>query len=884
MCEYFNGTPSRAISPVEKSEIGSGVLPFNRDETKASFVRGNNRFSLFKWLKRGHRDSTAIGKRRKRVSGKSNNLQEQNLSSSTETFYSTTTVHSFAFQAGVFQECNNLSLDFPRQLSDIGPFGSGAVKLLEKKGNANINYTLPNTFLQKKDFTERYSLQPLSTFNSCGNIPTPVTEWNKSCNSLKGKKVHVKGKRRAPNPPDLKSKNISNNAEQSSFKTKRRTRRQAPKPPDEANLKVDRTININSEIPNNQEICPIISTDTLILRGGILLPKNSSECTVKISNINSTEETASDAEISQEKESETSSSIKSFDKAMPRPWYKRSDSNTASKKDFHTNSISNEKKEDCSSSATSPYFPFDGSLSKLNFFHRTERNSEDKRKDAKRKSGISILTNISELDREAAAIVQEGSRDEKFAVNKDLIHDNSSARRGTRTLISKFNAITNVNYFSKNSPTSQRSNRFDLNDRIREQNVTKENEKRVENKQDLSKYLNQRSPKLESHFNQNKIDSNLDNQIIIQRSHENFKTLSNNNISEKESFSLFNKTPSLKIDKKKEPENCQVEVNNKSDIENASSLSFNKKPFNKKLFQNNAPPIIIRELDLIFNEIDKQLESNIMKSKYNNSKTEVKASTSNQISKSLEKERISKLIQPQNINVTKEKLCLLDDPVTMDLKEILKEMKHSLPKRTKAKKIVENHLENINVNNKPSTSTFNDLNAFNTTTTTSTTNLKEDILEKPKTPLYFQEKSVTDVREEKKHKVSSAVQTSGNVRKVNNLPSTSKQNMNHDAIYRKSEYEVSPKFKLNKFHLIRPKEFDEIEAIKLVKTPWLENIYANVSQQPSCSNRIILPLKPVINVQPSELLLKRKEEVKKNNPPFSARFNQQEILILPGKL
>ncbi|XP_051158418.1 uncharacterized protein LOC127279840 isoform X2 [Leptopilina boulardi] len=848
MCEYFNGTPSQEISSVEKSEIGSGVLPFNRAETKASFVRGNNRFSLFKWLKRGNRDS--IDKHRKRISNKNINFEEENLSSSTDsvsTFYSTTTVHSFAFQAGEFQECNDLNLNFPQ--IDIGPFGSGAVKLYEKTANnsnfTNINYTLPNKFLQKKDITERYSLQPSNSFNSCGNIPAPVNNWKKSC--IKNKKVHVKGKRRAPNPPDFIP---TSNAKQSFKTTKKRTRRRAPPPPDE-NLKIDKIIKTNGDI--TKEILPTISNDTLILRDGILLPKNSTDCT----NINS-EETISDVEISQGKEIHS----KSFDRTMPRPWYKRSvfdrDSNTV-KRDI---SSSSEKKEDSSS----PYFPFDGSLSKLNFFHRTERNSEDRRRD-KRKSGISILTNISELDKEAAAIVREEQakakalQDENLNIEKiqDMVESTSSPRKSTRALISKFNAITNLskvtvntNYFSKNSPTSQRNN-----DRIRVQSKNSCLEQKIEQKQDISRYFipHQTSPK--SHFNQNKIELNKNDQV--------------------------------EIEKIIEPENSQKEERNgTNEIQNTESL-FNKKySLNKKIFHdNNPPPLIIRELDLIFNEIDKQLENNIKKSRINNSKIE-KASTSDQIlnfliesketgkrTNNVEQTLEKELIHNQNRN-SKENLSILnkqDDPATMDLKEILKEMKHSLPKRAKVKKIIDNHSEIFNVNNKPSTSTFNDLNAF-----TTTTNLKENILEKSKTRLASQEKFITDVREEKKLKVSSAVQTSGNVRKVSNLPSTSRQITNQET-FTKSEYETGTKYKINKFHLIRPKEFDQIEAIKLVKTPWLENIYANVTQQPSCSNKIILPLRPIINVQPSELLLKRKEEVDKKNYPLSAKLNQQEISL-----
>ena len=987
----FNGSPSRRkrqeFSPGVEAEIGSGILDVQRP-----FVRGNNRFSLFKWFKRGYRDSTSIGKRRRRLVSSKINPNEQNSSSSStesiDTFCSTTTVRSFAFQNGAHhQRCNGLTFDFPRQAPGVGPFGAGAVKLklLEKGNNSaftNFTSTLPNTFSRKRDITERYSLQPSNSFNSCGNIPIPV---NKSSSSLKGKKVHVKGKRRAPNPPEFKSNPATNTNVQQTIKTGRR-RRPAPRPPEKSNLKVDKCSGMDCGIRDDLGTCPIISTDTLILRGGVLLPKrenkSGSECRKKVSNDNPFGEGSSDIEVLQikEKPSQSLDSTSTLGRAMPRPWYKRSvfensrDSATAKKGDFLRNSTSLEKREESGPSTSAmTSFPFESSLSKLNFFHRTERNPEDRRREAKRKSGISILTNISELDKEAIAIVQEEQArtkastllqntrfidlEDKIAVNEQLVQNmvastmESSPKRSTRALISKFNAISNLtkvnvnsNFFTKNSPTGE-SSQFHLNDQIRG-HQTKTNWMRdtgsgrqkmkekqsIQHEPDLSRYFlpHQRSPKLSSDFNQGEkklIES--DHHIgKMPRPHENSNASTDNDIPEKkanenEKLSSFNKLPIEEYEKTNEHtssfkadrteriimENLgskQKQHNGDNRIsvnENTKKYSFPIKA--RESSDNNKATIpekndsfaMSKKLDMIFDEIDKQLQINNNKS--DNSKNEIQAGTSNQVTKLLDflveaekaaqeqnslerstdkafsKKEESGLINSESKQMSpKGKLLVLnteEDSVTTDLKEMLKEMKHSLPKRSKIKKAANSEPEIPKINNEPSTSTFCDLSAFST-------HLKKDDLTKSEIVPLTRTK-LERLRDGERQKVSSGVQTSGNLRKVNNLP------MEREITFTNiitEEQNSAPKLMKNKFHLIRPKDFAEIEAIKMVKKSYQENTYANVIEQSLYANAMVPPPKSVLNTQPSGSMIKE-EQVKKNNHLFSPRLDQKERLILSGE-
>lgn len=78
-------------------------------------ARGNARFSLFKWFKRsGNRESTVDKRRKTTDKFREHDGQPRSVTSSVEsvdTFYSTTTVRSFAFHAGTLGRCDGLALD-----------------------------------------------------------------------------------------------------------------------------------------------------------------------------------------------------------------------------------------------------------------------------------------------------------------------------------------------------------------------------------------------------------------------------------------------------------------------------------------------------------------------------------------------------------------------------------------------------------------------------------------------------------------------------------------------------------------------------------------------------------------------------------------------------
>lgn len=170
----------------------------------------------------------------------------------------------------------------------------------------------------------------------------------------------------------------------------------------------------------------------------------------------------------------------------PRPWYKRSlankDALSGLKRDIFK---SLEKRKDREKEKHEEWMPevgiprvvgtglsSDGSScsstsSKFNIFARLDR-SDDKKKEAdKRKSQISMLANISELDREAAEIVQKeqareqallAAEDAKFYAYPDVpavgsFNENVEVpkRSSARELISLFNAIGNVTKVTVNS-------------------------------------------------------------------------------------------------------------------------------------------------------------------------------------------------------------------------------------------------------------------------------------------------------------------------------------------------------------------------------------------------------------------------------------------------
>lgn len=479
---------------------------------------GPPRFSLFGWLRRRNStvDRPKLFRRKKRRPSVSS-------CSSSDTSYSTATVKSFAYHSGLSRDAVRAALRFEQSSCAVGPFAPGAVKLLQHRVD-----TLPT---RRQDIQTRYLLQPFNnSYISFDNIPfidartlprknvtvvVDVDPLTSDSSASVTRKVHVKGKRRAPDPPVI-SVHVGEKCK--SARGGRRKRRPAPKPPGYSDT-------LSSEASTGMEplLTPreVISNDTLVLRRGVLLSKKDVRSSPRTSIYSSDEDTI----VSNQTDTACTDKVGTI---MPRPWYKRSHEHSSNSASLRRNGGGDIMRglpsplpvdETVSSPTVSLSFPFEGSLSRLSFFNRGDR-LEDKKKENKRRSGVSILTNISELDKEAAAIVQEeqarnrasmilqaAKLDEEFerrmGANKEIVEEIVNAsmgnppRRSTRALISKFNAIGNItkvtvnsNFFTRNNSSSPKPK----NKRFSSQEGGVQHDNFLD--RDLSKYFG--SPKRES--------------------------------------------------------------------------------------------------------------------------------------------------------------------------------------------------------------------------------------------------------------------------------------------------------------------------------------------------------------------------------------------------
>ncbi|KOX72543.1 RanBP-type and C3HC4-type zinc finger-containing protein 1 [Melipona quadrifasciata] len=935
----------RAACSIEASTFSNGVRISDREgrtsdvvPTEASFLgqeprnvhdagRGNARFSLFKWFKRsGNRESTAE-KRRKTTTGdkyreENENGRQRSVSSSAEsvdTFYSTTTVRSFAFHAGTLSECDGLSLDVIEQAAEVGPFAAGASKVT-KVGNkenelADVACTLPaNAHSRRRDITARYSLQPSTIFNSCGNLPLPDRRLLESLKRLDDRKahysvnsarrrVHVKGKRRAPNPPVASIKATDVDARETPRNSSRRKRR-APKPPEkivDGSNSSERTcqeqitdggMNVETRADTNEDV-QTLSNDTLVLQGGVLLPKRELKRVTREKNARDTSTASSDIAVLRETNQTVAPGIGTLSTAMPRPW--------------------------------------------LSFFHRGGGQAEDRKREAKRRSGLSILTNISELDKEAAAIVQEEQararasmllKSSRFAdafekrneMNEELVQDivtsameSSSPRRGTRALISKFNAISNItkvtvnaNFFAKNATRDPQPVKFerdvvrnakafeyanDWKDHSRSSAQSTGGQASHIDK-DISKYF---PPRQKAARNRSEMGAKVSAAKASSAKEQNDRLA--NETSNRISFLQSQLTANRMNDQAarrdcaaaviQEKIRCRQEISDErkekerkasnedqrrslfargsvETKEQAASNIFEAEP--KKLDKRRIDGVQ-KDFSDIFDEIDKQLRMKDLK--FIDRKTaRANATDNNQRNKVLEKEEVgisSKVTKVLDILVEAEKdaktksgalseksipvedascpadqnvktksaktrsplLNTIEDPITTDLKEMLKEMKHSLPKRSKPGKIV---TRNTDVTEKPAQEKEAAAAPSKTTYFVSAVTKVENI-------------ALQNDYELDKQKVSCSVQTSGN--------------------------------------LIRPRDFAEIEATKTTRTSaFNENTYANVIEQSIYANARVPPSPKQLTSSSSRNSVTKidstESKVSKTRPTLEQKFTMKE--------
>ncbi|XP_011872106.1 PREDICTED: uncharacterized protein LOC105564393 [Vollenhovia emeryi] len=947
--------------------VARGAVAGEPTLTRGSGGSGSGRFSLFRWFKR-NRDST-VEKRRRRGARPDDDddgvvRRRSSVYSSAEsvdTFYSTTTVRSFAFHTGTLGRCDALSLDILRQAAEVGPFAAGASKVyLGKENNAlsSVACTLPiNVHSRRRDITTRYSLQP-TTFSSCGNFLTTERGLSDSSGRLDGgasingsarRRVHVKGKRRAPNPPGAAKIAGVDVRETPPARNSNRRKRRAPRPPEQSKLDTDGD-GMEIEERKAADEGQSISNDTLILQGGMLLSKKEVCGSPKAARSNESDAGVSGATILQERAQSPAGTLN-----MPRPWYKRSvfehsrDSGS-SKRGAVFRSPAEMREEYVGTNVnSSPSYSVDASLSRLNFFHRGERQSDDrKRQEAKRRSGLSILTNISELDKEAAAIVQEEQArtrasmllktsrfadefDRRDAVNEELVQDmvtsaieSSSPRRGTRALISKFNAISNItkvtvnaNFFAKRDQPgykldrdATRNSKFEQVGDWRSQRFSVQQDlgQSVRVDKDISRYFlpQQRSSRNKTEADVKSVDIKItsgkeQNDQLMKDASSRISFLQSqlaaNRSSEPVTAQKDIAFPEEKIRsqemaremKDKESPRLSNETRRKFLLSRARNLAEGREnaldPFREKAEG------VQREFSDIFDEIDRQLRSRQFKlierrpaaeSDSVGAKVPEDEAVSSKVAKVLdilvEAEKDGKtrpVIQPERSMRDKGTSGLIDsgrkakssktkvtalntveDPITADLKEMLKEMKHSLPKRPRSKKALSNDGDVLEKVEKRSPVPRNKTSYAASATTTS------------------------NDYETDKQKVSSSAQTSGNIRRLNQ-PSTSAERPSTSAGWKHENvlYRTSGRGSVlvkNTFQLIRPRDFAEIEAMKTTKEVRKENTYANVIEPSLYANTHVPPVSPKQRADPST----SKDTSHSNQPEEQPNITNESKIML----
>lgn len=366
--------------------------------------RNSGLFSFFKWFK--NPGSTSRESVDSDSSSTSSSLTSSDSVDSVDSTYSTGTVASFSY---VPPDAYNKNYTPTGKSIALGPETDtykARLQQREKIRESDRNITLrkkynlffnKDTLLKQPDTEEDNSKSlPLMTKRLPGEVPSLHRRTASESSKIKkaGAYCHVKGKRKAPQPPHNDTLSL------------RRRKRTAPAPPP----------------TKRDDVSDIISNDSLKLDHGILKPAK--EDVLQI---------------------ETNSARSSYIEApvSPRPWYKRNVAAATVKKDKHERLP---ELQYARNSATD-----------LNL---DETKIETKKKgEEKRKSGIAFLTNISELDREAAELLKKDKaavsempafmRPKPEQINTDSLA--SPKRKSAKDLIAKFNAITSVTKVTVNA-------------------------------------------------------------------------------------------------------------------------------------------------------------------------------------------------------------------------------------------------------------------------------------------------------------------------------------------------------------------------------------------------------------------------------------------------
>ncbi|VEN56802.1 unnamed protein product [Callosobruchus maculatus] len=393
-------------TPLQPSRQSAGCDP----KTASGSRRNSGLFSFFKWFK----PSTS----RESIENELHASQSSSSCDSLNSAHSAGTVASFSFVPP-----NAYKKSTSEKCIVLGPETDtyrARLKQRDKRRETDKNLTLRkkyNLFFNRDTLLKPKPLEEEENTRSLPLMTRPTVETEEEVKmhrrtfseSSKVKKagsyVHVKGKRRAPQPPGKQ--------DGTNTLSLRRKKRLAPVPPEKV-IKV---------LAGNDVLC----NDSLKLDHGILKPAKEVEMR------NSTTD---------QNNPSPRSSVVVEAPVSPRPWYKRN--SAASKKDKTEHKYEVIEKQ--------PELPLKRN-SNLDLTY--EEPKFDKRKEEKRKSGLSFLTNISELDREASEIIKNKHGADEFAEMPEFMRPKetnkpstdswvSPKRRSAKDLIAKFNAITNV--------------------------------------------------------------------------------------------------------------------------------------------------------------------------------------------------------------------------------------------------------------------------------------------------------------------------------------------------------------------------------------------------------------------------------------------------------
>lgn len=364
-----------------------------------------------------------------------------------------------------------------------------------------------NQFDNNKDNTE-IKTNPIKSAAQNNKPRHRRTASDSSKDRKSGSFVHVKGKRKAPPPPgNTQGCNSESNEHQEILGTQSLGRKKRPAPPTPLEVQYrEKTKNKlclqNYLSPEEKQklIENIAKLQAHADRRSLFLPSppESPSVSTKMSHAVCNDSLKLERGVLKANKTEVQSAeSKSLSPTpvSPRPWYKRNNKEKSlekrkgKKKNYDwmpevaivRGSTTNHDANNCVTSSSSN----SGSYRLSNIFSRFEKPEE------KRKSQISILANISELDREAAEIVQReqekeraviASHDAKYYTSDEQVTNFSKSgnfeanitqnipminntelprRSGAQELISLFNALGNVTKVTVNSAFSREgSNMF----------------------------------------------------------------------------------------------------------------------------------------------------------------------------------------------------------------------------------------------------------------------------------------------------------------------------------------------------------------------------------------------------------------------------------------